>query len=82
MAKAEKNEKFEVSLEKLEGLVQKLESGDLSLEDSMKAFEEGMTLVKSCEQKLTEAQKKIEILMKDKDGHVVEQKFQDFEDGD
>ncbi len=82
MAKAEKTEKFEVSLEKLEGLVQKLESGDLSLEDSMKAFEEGMTLVKSCEQKLTEAQKKIEILMKDKEGNAVVQKFQDFEDGE
>ena len=82
MAKAEKTEKFEVSLEKLEGLVQKLESGDLSLEDSMKAFEEGMTLVKSCEQKLMEAQKKIEILMKDKEGNAVVQKFQDFEDGE
>lgn len=80
MAKAEKTEKFEVSLEKLEGLVQKLESGDLSLEDYMQAVEEGMTLVKTCEQKLTEAQKKIEILMKDKEGNAVVQKFQDFED--
>jgi exodeoxyribonuclease VII small subunit len=60
-----KTEKFETTLEKLEELVQKLEEGDLPLEDSLKAFEEGMTMVKSCEKRLNEAQKKIEILMKD-----------------
>ena len=62
---ATKPEKFEASLEKLEGLVQKLEEGDLSLEDSLKAFEEGMALVKACEKRLNEAQKKVEVLMKD-----------------
>ena len=61
-------EKFEASLQKLEDLVQKLEEGDLSLEDSLKAFEDGMTLVKKCEERLNEAQKRIEILMKDKEG--------------
>ena len=60
-----KNEKFEDSLEKLEELVQKLEEGDLPLEDSLKTFEDGMALVKACEKRLNDAQKKIEILMKD-----------------
>ena len=61
----QKPEKFEQTLEKLEELVQKLEEGDLSLEDSLKAFEEGMTLVKVCEKRLNDAQKKIEVLTKD-----------------
>ena len=61
----QKTEKFEETLEKLEELVQKLEEGDLPLEDSLKAFEDGMALVKSCEKRLNEAQKKVEILMKD-----------------
>lgn len=60
-----KPEKFEDSLQKLEDIAQKLEDGDLPLEDSLKAFEEGMALVKACEKRLNEAQKKIEILMKD-----------------
>ena len=62
---ANKAEKFEASLERLEGIVQKLEEGDLPLEDSLKAFEEGMALVKACEKRLNEAQRKVEILMKD-----------------
>lgn len=60
-----KTDKFEVSLEKLEKIVEKLESGELSLEDSLKQFEEGMRLSKFCEERLNEAKKKIEILMKD-----------------
>lgn len=66
-----KEEKFEASLERLESIVQKLEDGDMTLEDSLKAFEEGMKLVKACESRLNEAQKKIEILMKDKEGNPV-----------
>ncbi|MBI1909314.1 MAG: exodeoxyribonuclease VII small subunit [Deltaproteobacteria bacterium] len=61
-------EKFETALAKLEGIAQKLEEGETSLEDSLKAFEEGMKLSKFCEEKLSEAQKKIEILIKDRDG--------------
>jgi exodeoxyribonuclease VII small subunit len=60
-----KPEKFETNLQMLEDLVQKLEEGDLSLEESLKAFEGGMGLVKACEKRLSEAQKKVEILMKD-----------------
>ena len=61
-----KPEKFEASLEKLEKIVSRLEEGDLSLEASLTAFEEGMKLAKSCEERLNEAQQKIEILTKDR----------------
>ena len=71
-----KPEKFETSLQKLETLVQKLEEGDLSLEDSLKAFEDGMDLVKKCETRLHEAQKKIEVLVKERSG---QRRVEDFE---
>ncbi len=59
-----KEEKFEVTLERLQGLVRELESGDCSLEDSIKKFEEGMALARSCQERLTQAEQKIEILLK------------------
>jgi exodeoxyribonuclease VII small subunit len=66
-----KEEKFEVTLEKLQGLVRELESGDCSLEDSIKKFEQGMELARSCQERLNLAEQKIEILMKaDKNGVV------------
>lgn len=61
---------FESALENLEQLVEQLESGDLPLEDSLAAFEKGVTLVKYCNQKLSEVEKKIELLVKDKDGKL------------
>ena len=64
-----KEEKFEVTLERLQGLVRELESGDCSLEDSIRKFEEGMALARSCQGRLTVAEQKIEILLKaDKSG--------------
>jgi exodeoxyribonuclease VII small subunit len=71
-----KGEKFETSLEKLESIIRKLEEGDLSLEESLKCFEEGMKLARLCEARLNEAQKKIEILMKDKEGKKVPKDFE------
>ena len=62
------NKKFEVALEELESVVEQLESGDLSLEDSLAAFEKGVGLVKYCNQKLNEVERKVEVLVKDKDG--------------
>jgi len=62
--------KFEEALEELEKVVERLESGELSLEDSLAAFEEGIGLVKFCNRKLTEVEKKIELLVKDKDGKL------------
>ncbi len=77
--KPEKEEKFETSLEKLEKIVRHLEDGDLSLEESLTCFEEGMALVKTCEKRLQEAQKRVEVLMKDSEG---ESRLQAFEDGE
>ncbi|MEK7210114.1 MAG: exodeoxyribonuclease VII small subunit [Candidatus Binatota bacterium] len=62
--------KFEEALEELEKVVEQLESGELSLEGSLAAFEEGVRLVKYCNQKLTEVERKIELLVKDKEGKL------------
>jgi exodeoxyribonuclease VII small subunit len=71
MAKKEQqNKKFEVALEDLEGVVEQLETGELALEESLVAFEKGVGLVKYCNQKLTEVEKKIELLVKDKEGKL------------
>jgi exodeoxyribonuclease VII small subunit len=64
------NKQFEVALEELESVVEQLEAGDLSLEDSLAAFERGVGLVKYCNQKLTEVEKKVEFLLKDKEGKL------------
>lgn len=70
MAKKEQDKKFEEAIEELEKVVERLESGELSLEDSLAAFEEGVGLVKFCNRKLTEVEKKIELLVRDKDGKL------------
>jgi exodeoxyribonuclease VII small subunit len=62
--------KFEVALEELEKVVEQLESGDLPLEDALTAFEKGVGLVKYCNQKLTDVEKKIELLVRDKEGKL------------
>jgi exodeoxyribonuclease VII small subunit len=61
-------ERFEDALDKLEKIVSKLEEGDISLEESLKLFEEGIKLSRFCSQKLEEAEKKVELLLRDKDG--------------
>ncbi len=61
-------EKFEDALNRLEKIVSKLEEGDIPLEESLKLFEEGIRLSRFCNQKLDEAAKKVEILLKGKDG--------------
>lgn len=58
---------FEESLEKLEQITREMEDGDLSLESSLKKFDEGMRLAEFCAKKLDEAQKRIDILL-NKDG--------------
>jgi exodeoxyribonuclease VII small subunit len=71
MATKDPSEKrFEAALEELEGVVEQLESGELSLEDSLSAFEKGVGLVRFCNQKLTEVEKKIEMLVRDKEGKL------------
>jgi exodeoxyribonuclease VII small subunit len=58
---------FEKTLAELEQLVEKMEEGDLSLEESLKYFERGILLTKSCQQALSEAEQKVSILL-EKDG--------------
>jgi exodeoxyribonuclease VII small subunit len=68
-------EKFEDALGKLEKIVSKLEEGDLPLEESLKYFEEGIRLSRFCNQKLDEAEKRVEILLKDKEGNLHPEPF-------
>jgi exodeoxyribonuclease VII small subunit len=76
MAKKDPQElKFEEAIADLEQVVEQLESGDLSLEDSLAAFEKGVGLVRYCNQKLSEVEKKVELLVKDKQGHLQLQAF-------
>ena len=78
MARKEQNEKkFESALEDLEQVVEQLESGDLALEDSLAAFEKGVGLVKFCNQKLNDVEKKVELLIKDKEGKLQLKAFED-----
>ena len=78
MARKEQSEKkFETALEDLEQVVEQLESGDLALEDSLAAFEKGVGLVKFCNQKLNEVEKKVELLIKDKEGKLQLKAFED-----
>ena len=66
---------FEKAMEKLEKIVQELESADLPLEKAIKKFEEGVQLSKFCSEKLDETEKKITILLKDQNGQVFEKPF-------
>ena len=68
-------QKFEDAFQKLEAIVKKLEEGNLSLEDSLKAFEEGVRLSRFCSKKLDEAEKKVEFLLKDSNGRLVSKPF-------
>ena len=70
-------EKFETSLKRLEEVVKKLEAGDLSLEDSLKAFEEGVKHAGFCARKLDEAEKRVELLLKQKDGSFIREEFKE-----
>ncbi|MFA6563287.1 MAG: exodeoxyribonuclease VII small subunit [Verrucomicrobiia bacterium] len=68
--------KFEQALERLEKIVADMESAELPLDNVVSKFEEGTRLVRFCAQKLEEAEKKIEILAKKKDGTVTTEAFE------
>jgi exodeoxyribonuclease VII small subunit len=59
---------FEKSLKRLEEIVAKLEEGELTLEESLKLFEEGTKLSRACAKQLNQAQRKVEMLVKDESG--------------
>ena len=56
-------EKFEDALEKLEDIVKKMEAGDLPLDEALKSFEEGIKLIRFCQAKLDEAERRVEMLL-------------------
>lgn len=71
----ENNKSFEEMMQNLEAIAKDLESGDLSLDDSVKKFEEGMKISKECSKILEDAEKKITILTKDSEGNLKEENF-------
>jgi len=67
---------FEKALEKLDKIVQDLESGEISLEQALAKYEEGVRLSRACQQKLTEAEKKVEILTRTLSGELERKPFE------
>ncbi len=63
MADTPKTPDFEQALAALEALVEKMEEGDLSLEESLSAFEQGVKLTQDCQRALSEAQQRVQVLM-------------------
>lgn len=66
---AEKQKTFEASLQELERIVRSLENGDLALEESLKLFEDGVRISRECQERLNQAERRIEILMRDDAGN-------------
>lgn len=67
---------FEASLEALEQIVHQLESGDLPLEKSLELFEQGIRLSRECQERLGQAERRIEILLRDNQGRAVTTNFE------
>ncbi|MDA8944283.1 exodeoxyribonuclease VII small subunit [Porticoccaceae bacterium] len=78
MSKDKKAVDFEQQLASLEGLVNSLESGELSLEESLKSFEQGIKVARDCQAALKSAEQKVEVLMRQGD-ELVSQPFEDNE---
>ncbi|MGD8673069.1 MAG: exodeoxyribonuclease VII small subunit [Thiogranum sp.] len=69
---------FEAALAELEALVEKMEQGELSLDDSLKHFERGVQLTRSCQQALKDAEQKVQVLL-EKDGQTSLEPFENDE---
>ena len=76
---AEDAPKFEEALAELEGLVQRLEKGELALEDSLAAFERGVNLVRLLSQRLAEVEQRVDVLLRTEAGRLVRRPLE--EDG-
>lgn len=63
MPKKKSTTLFEESLTELEQLVEQMEQGDISLEESLKAFERGVTLTRTCQKALSDAEQKVQVLL-------------------
>lgn len=75
MAKSKIDLSFEAAMERLESVVDKLETGEVPLEEAIALFQEGMELSRVCNQKLTDVEQKIEMLM-EKEGQLVPTPFE------
>ena len=71
------NKTFEESMARLEQIVRAMERGDVALEESLKLFQEGIELVRSCQKLLDDAQLQVKKIMTAPDGSPVEEDFQD-----
>jgi exodeoxyribonuclease VII small subunit len=78
VSKEKKAVDFEQQLASLEGLVESLESGELSLEESLKSFEQGIKVARDCQAALKSAEQKVEVLMR-QGNELVSQPFEDQE---
>ena len=72
----EQPKSFEASLESLEQIVQQLENGDLPLEKSLELFEDGIRLSRQCQERLNQAERRIETLLRDNQGRPVTSPFE------
>jgi len=79
--KSRQGQDFSGSLEKLEALVEQMESGELSLEDSLEVFEQGIKLTRQTQKALTEAEQKIQLLLEE-NNQLSAQPFKEKLDGD
>ena len=71
-----KTKTFESSLEELERIVRELEQGELPLERSLELFERGVTLSRECQDRLNQAERRIDILMRDSKGQSTARPFE------
>ncbi len=68
--------KFETAMARLEEIVTELEKGDIPLEQSLRLFEEGVKLARICQARLQEAERKVEVLLKDAQGNLERKPFE------
>ena len=76
MSTNEQPKSFEASLEALERIVQELEQGDLPLEKSLELFEQGIGLSRQCQDRLNQAERRIEVLLRDNQGRTIVSPFE------
>ena len=72
-----KGKSFETQLASLERIVRELERGDLPLEESLKLFEEGVKLSRECQERLNQAERRIEVLLRDSEGRPILSAFEE-----
>ncbi len=73
--KKPENMTFEAAIEELDSLVDELENGEITLDDALKKFERGITLARASQAKLTEAEQRVSILMREDNGETVLAEF-------